>query len=166
MTATPPASWIQRSVAQGGPAVRHVARVAFGEKAAEDLAGVAAHPGLHQVPGEVRARDQLGVAHIAQCAFVGAPDAHLGQLARDLLRPLAASAARGRQALGQLRIVGVEPQADDMYRGVGKGDGDLHPSQVVHAQGVGGGHGAVLAADLVVVGQGPQLHTIAMRSGG
>ena len=84
----------------------------------------------------------------------------------DFLRALAAPVARGGQAARQLRVIGVEPQAHDMYRGIDKGDRDLHAREVVHAQCLGRRRGTVLAADLVVIGQRPQLHAVAMGARG
>ena len=62
------------------------------------------------------ARDQLGVAHVLERAFVGSRDAHRGQLCGHLLRAFTAPAARSAQPLAQLRGVGIEAQAHDVDR--------------------------------------------------
>ena len=98
-------------IAQRGPAVRHVAGLAFGEVAAKHLVGVAAHAALDQVAREMRARDQLRVADVPERAVEGTLDADLGQPGRHLASAHIAAAARGRQALAQTRVVGVEADA-------------------------------------------------------
>ena len=96
-----------------------------------------------------------------------------GDTVQGAAAPLPAAAAvaapevqLGGQAARQLRVIGVEPQAHDMYRGIDKGDRDLHAREVVHAQCLGRRRGTVLAADLVVIGQRPQLHAVAMGARG
>ena len=72
---------------------------------------------------------------------------------------IAATPGKG-QTRPQGGVVGVKAEADDVYGLPDKGDRDLDASQVVQTDGVGGCCGAVLSAHLVVVGQGPQLHTL------
>ena len=55
---------------------------------------------------------------------------------------------------------GVEAQADDVHRLAGEGDRDLGAGEVLHAVRPRRGGGAVLAADLVVVGQRPELDAV------
>ena len=57
-------------------------------------------------------------------------------------------------------VVGVEAQADDVHRLAGEGDRDLGAGEVLHAVRARGRGGAVLAADLVVVGQRPQFDAV------
>ena len=147
-------------IAQLGPAVRYEAGLAFGKVAAEHVAGVPADAGLHQETREVRARDQPRVAHIFQRAFVRAFDAHFGELFAHLAGARAAAVPRVDQAFHQIAAFGVEAQADDVHGLVREGDRDLHPGEVAHALRLRRGHGALLAADLVVVGQRPQLHAV------
>jgi hypothetical protein len=47
-----------------------------------------------------------------------------------------------------------------------KRDGDFGAREVGHALAAGRGGGAVLAADFVVVGQGPQLHPVGLGARG
>ncbi len=150
-------------VAQRGPAVRHVAGLAFGEEAAEYLGRIAAHACLDEEAREMRAGDEFGIAHVAQRAFVGIADADPRELLRHLPRALAAAAARVGQAPHQLRVVRVEAEPDDVHRGADEGHRDLHAGEVVHALRGRCGHGAVLAAHFVVVGQGPQLDAVGAR---
>jgi hypothetical protein len=117
-------------VAQAGPAMRHVAGLALGEVLAKHLLRVAAHAGLDQKAREVRARDQRRVAHVPERALVGAGNAGLRQLRRRARGR--AAVARVRQALHQLLIGRIEPQPDDVHRGVGEGDRDFDAAQVVH----------------------------------
>lgn len=153
-------------IAQRGPAVGHVAGLAFGEVFAKDLVRVAAHLRLYQKPRKVRAGDQLGVAHKLERTFVGAVDAHLRKLRRHLLRPFAPPGARGGQPLGQSRVVGVETQAHDVHRVACKRDGNFGAREVGHALAACRSGGAVLAANFVMVGQGPKLHAIGLGAGG
>ena len=145
-------------VAQARPAVRHEARLACGEVAAEHLGGVAADAGFHQPAREMGARHQVGVAHVGERALEGTLDAHLGQRVGHLLRAPHAPAADVGQARLQVDVVRVHAEADDVHGFARKAHRHLHPRQVVDAQGLGGGGGAVLAAEFVVVGQGPELH--------
>jgi hypothetical protein len=153
-------------VLQRGPAVRHVAGLAFGEELAKHLGGVAAVALLDQEAREVRARDEFGVADELQRAFVGAVDADLGQPLGHFLRALAAAAARVVQALRHRGVVGVEAQADDVHGFVREGHRDLGAGEIAHAVGAGRGGGAVLAADFVVVGEGPELDPVGGRARG
>ena len=66
----------------------------------------------------------------------------------------------------QSGIVGIKAQPDDMYRGAGKRDRNFGAGQIGHGVRVCCRRCAVLAADFVVVGQGPQLHAIALGAGG
>jgi len=68
--------------------------------------------------------------------------------------------ARGLQPGAQRGVVGVEAQADDVHRHIGEGDRDLAAGQVVQAEFARSLRRPVLAADLVVVGQGPQLDAL------
>ncbi len=117
-------------VAQRRPAVRHVAGLALGEEAAEDLGHVRALAALHQETREVGAGDQLRIAGELERAFVGAGDADLGEAVGHLLRPRAAAAARGAQAFDDARIVMVEAQADDMHHLAGESHRDLGAGQI------------------------------------
>ena len=149
-------------VAQARPAVRHEAGVAFGQVAPEHGMGVGADAALDEEAGEVRSRDELGVADVALCPFVGARDADLRQPFGHLARALAAAAARGRQAGIQGLVVGVEAQAHDVHGDAGEGDRDLGAGQVVHAQRQRRVACALLAAEFIVVGQRPQFHAVGM----
>ena len=120
-------------VAQAGPAGGHIAGVAFGEVFAKHLVGFFAHAGFDQKAGKVGARDQLGVAHKLERAFVGTVDAHFGQLGRHFLGPLAAPAARGLQAGVHAGAVGIKAQAHNVHGFVGKGDGYFGAREVLHA---------------------------------
>ena len=144
----------------------HVAGLAFDQVFAKDLGRIAADFGFHQKTRKVGARDQFRVAHIAQGTLVGAGDAYGGELLGHVAGALVAPAARGGQALDQLRIARVKPQADDVHRGVGKRDGNLHAAHVGHAERLGRRERAGLPTHFVVVGQGPQVHTIGVGAGG
>ena len=80
------------------------------------------------------------------------------------MRPLPAPAARLRQTCFELRVVRVKPQADDVNGMTGKGDGNLGAGEVLQTLRFSGSGGTVLAADLVVVSQCPQLHAIGARA--
>ena len=67
----------------------------------------------------MRARDQRRVAGVAQRAFEGTLDAHLGQRIGHGLRALAAPSARGRQAVAQRRVVGIEGAYEGALKFVG-----------------------------------------------
>ena len=108
----------------------------------------------------MRARDQLGVADVLECALEGTADAHLRQARGHVVRALLTAASRARQSLAQRGVVGIEAQAEDVHGLAGKGDRNLGAGQVGHAQRVGGDACAVLAPDFVVVGQRPQLHAV------
>ena len=112
----------------------------------------------------MRACDQLGVAGVLERAVEGAAQAHLGQTVGHLAGALATAAARGGQPVAQLGIVGVEAQADDMHGDAGKADRDLAAAQVVQPQRTRRGGCAHLTVDLVMIGQCPQLHPIAVRA--
>ena len=146
--------------------MRHEAGLAVGQVLAEDLRGVAAGADLDDVAREVGARDQVRVADIFQRALEGAVNADPGQLGGHLAGAALAPAAGRLQAAAQSGVVLVEAQADDVHRLVGEGHRDLHAAQEGHACGVGGGAGAGDAADLVMVGQGPQLHPVGAGPGG
>jgi hypothetical protein len=66
---------------------------------------------------------------------------------------LLAPAARGAQAVAQGLIVRVHAQAHDVHRDTSEGDGDLRTGDVGQAECARRGDGAVLTADLVVVGE-------------
>ena len=50
-----------------------------------------------------------------------------------------------------------------MHRQAGPGDRDLDPGGEAHAQFPGGPGGLGQSADLVVIGQGPDIHAVGMR---
>jgi len=106
------------------------------------------------------ARDQFRVAHVFQRALIGTTDAHAGQPVRHLLGPLATATPGGAQAGGHAGVIGIEAEADDVHGDAGEGDGNLGAGEVVQALGMGRSAGAVLATDLVVVGQRPELHPV------
>ena len=81
-------------VAQPGPAMLDVARLAFGEVAAEDGVHVGRDAAGDQEAAEVRARDEVGVRRQLDRAFVGALDADHA----PGRRPSAWRAARVRRA--------------------------------------------------------------------
>ena len=81
-------------VLQRRPAVRHEARLAFDQEAAEHLLRVGADAALDQVAREVGARDEVGVADVAQRAFVGCRRCRPW----PARRPSRARAPRGRRA--------------------------------------------------------------------
>ena len=68
-------------IAECRPSVRNEPGLAFDEKAAEYLLRVGTDAGLDEVAREVRARDQLVVAGVAERSFVRSRDADLGELA-------------------------------------------------------------------------------------
>jgi hypothetical protein len=146
--------------------MRHEAGPAFDQEAAEDLGRVAADAGLDQVAGEVGARDQVGVADVLQRAFVRAVDADLGQLGGHLAGPLLATAARRCEAEAQRLVVGVEAETHDVHRDPGEGDRDLGTGEVRQAEVAGRGARSLLAAELVVVGEGPELDAVRLGTGG
>ena len=104
------------------------------------------------------ARDQVGVADIAQRAFEGARDAHPGQRIGHRLRPHAAAATYLGQAGAQRFVVGIEAEAEDMHGLAGEGDRDFGAGEVLHAQAQRGVARALLAAGFVMVGQRPEFN--------
>ena len=142
--------------------MRHIARLALGEVAAEHLGGVAADTDLDEVAREVRARDEVGVAHVLERAGEGIGDAHARQAGGDLLRALFAATARGGEAGDQRLIVVIEAEADDVHRLARERDRDLGAGEVGQLQRERGVAGATLAGELVVIGQRPQLHAIGL----
>ena len=106
------------------------------------------------------ARDEIGVADVAQRPVVGAGNADLGELLGHLSRAGFAPAARRREPLDERSIVAVDAEADDVDRGAEEGDRDLDAAQVGQSGGAGGAARAPLAADLVVVGQRPELDAV------
>ena len=112
----------------------------------------------------MRARDQARVADVLQCAFVRAVNADLGQLLghRTCARP--APVARVGQAFGHARVGVVKAQADDVHGDIGKGHGNLDARQVLHALRAGRFERLLLAADLVVIGQRPQIDPVGRRT--
>ena len=97
-----------------------------------------------------------------QRAFKGPLDAHGRQLFGHFARTVLTAATCGLQARLQPRVIGVHAQTDDVHGQAGKGDGDFRAGQVGQALLGRSRHGAVLAAELVVVGQRPQLHTVGL----
>ncbi len=112
----------------------------------------------------MRARDQVGVADVLQRTLEAAGDAGLRQAVGHLERALAPAAARGGQAGLQRRIVGIEAQADDVHGDADEADRDLGAGEVGQAQRQRGVARALLAADLVVVGERPELHAVGLRA--
>jgi hypothetical protein len=147
-------------VTQPRPAVRHIAGLAVGQEAPENLVRVAAGAGLDDVAREVGARDQLRVAHVLEGSLEGASDAHARQFIGHLARTRLAAAARGRQPAHQRLVLVVKAQAHDVDRDTGKRDGNLHTREAVEAELVRGLQRLALAPDLVVIGQGPELHAV------
>jgi len=145
--------------------VRHVARLALGEELAEHLGRVAAVALLDEEAREVRARHQLRVAHVTQRAFVGALDADLREAVGHFMRARITAAAHGEQPAIHRFVVGVEAEPDDMHRAAGERHGNLRAREVFHAVRVRRFHRAALAGDLVMVGEGPQLHPVRGRPG-
>ncbi len=82
-------------------------------------------------------------------------DANFGQPFGHFHGPQVAPAAGAAQAGDQVGVVRVKAQADDMHRFANEGDGYFSAGQVAHAACLGSGSGAVLPADLVMVGQRP-----------
>ncbi len=99
------------------------------------------------------ARDQIGVAYIAQRACVGIGDAGQCQLMSHFLGPWAPAVAQGVQTLLQWPICAVKAQAYDMDGVAGIAGRNLHPREVVQALGMCGLAGSGLPGQLVVVGQ-------------
>jgi len=54
----------------------------------------------------------------------------------------------------------VKTQTHNVDSFAGKSDGDFDAGEVLHALGFGCSHGAFLAANFVVIGEGPQLHAV------
>ena len=142
--------------------MRYIAGFTFGEVLAKDIGCFAAYAGLHQKSGKVRARNQLGVADELQRPFVGPFDAYLGQALRHFHGALFAAASRVAQTLLHVCIVGIKAQAHNVHGFAGKGDRDLGAGEVIQPLRPGGGGSPLLAADLVMVSQCPQLHAIGL----
>ena len=142
--------------------MRHIAGLAFGQVFAKHLVGVLADAGVHQKAGKVGARNQLGVAHIGQGALKGSCNADLGQSFGHFHGPLFSPAAGVAQTLQQGGIAGIKTQAHDMHRLANEGDGNFHAGQIAHAQRLSRRQGTRLAANLVVVGQCPELHAVGL----
>ena len=101
------------------------------------------------------------MARVAQRAFISAGNACLGQAFGHFERARAAPVAVGGQAARQGGFFcRIKAQADDVDGVAGEADGNFYAGEVAHAAGAGGGAGARLAADGVVIGQRPQLHAI------
>jgi len=64
------------------------------------------------------------------------------------------------QPLHQRGVGGVHAQTHDVHRDTGKRDGNFGAREVGQTHRPGGFHGACLAANFVVVGQGPQVHAV------
>ena len=141
--------------------MRHVAGFAFGEVTPEDFGDVAADADLHQVPGKVAAGNQLWISRVLECTFECSGNACLCQSLRHLPGPSVAAAPRGIEPLQQLCIGVVETQADDVHRGIGKRHRNLDAREKGKPDGAGGLRGLGLAADLVMVGQRPELDAVA-----
>ena len=135
-----------------------IAGFAFGQIAPEDFIGVAANPGLHQKTCKVGARDQLGVARVAQRAFVGPGNARFFQQTPHFSGARAAAIAGVVQALCQFCVVGIKAQAHDMHAAACVADGNFSACHIVQTCSLGCCGCAVLAADFIVIGQRPQLH--------
>ena len=123
------------------------------EVAAKDGMGVCADAAVDQKTCEVSARDQVWVANVAQGPLQRTGDADLGQAVGHVMRPLQPAAAGGGQAGPQFRVGGIEAQADDVHGFTREADRDLSAAEVVHAQRQRGVAGALLASQLVMVGQ-------------
>ena len=134
--------------------VGHVAGFAVDEVFAKDLVRVAAHAAFHEKARKVRAREQIGIAGVAQGAFVCALDAGFFQPGGHFFGARAAPAPVGRQAARQGRLlIQIEAQADDVHGIARVADGNFHPGEVAQAVAAGGLARAGLGADFVVVGQ-------------
>ena len=118
-------------VLQIRPDMGDITGLAFGQIAFEDLIGVAADSALHEKAREVGARDQLGVACMAQCSFIGAGNAGQFQLPGHFAGAWAATVASVVQALGQSCVIGVKAQAHDMYAAAREADGNFSACQIV-----------------------------------
>ena len=95
--------------------MHHVARLAFSKVLAKHLIGFAANTAFYQKSGEMGARDQLGIAHKLQRAFISVFNTDFGQAIRHFHGTLGTPAARGLQAVNQISIAGIKAKANNVY---------------------------------------------------
>ena len=158
------AAYPAHGLGQGSPLHGHVARAIVAQELVENRLHVGAVAGLDQVAGEMRAADELGVARERQGALVRARHAHAGQALAHAAGAVGAAGARLAQAFDERGVGRVESQAHDVHRVAGPRHGDFdagHEAHVDFARGLGR---LGQAADLVVVGEGPDVHAIGVRA--
>ena len=142
-------------VFQAGPAVRHIAWFAFSEVFSKHLGRVAARAAFNQKARKVRARNQLRVADKLQRALVSTGDTDLGQPIGHFHGALLAATAGVAQPLHDVRVVRIKAQAHDVNSFSGKRHRNFGACEEMQAIGFGCCCGAVQAANLIVVCQGP-----------
>ena len=149
---------------QPGPAMGHESGAAFLEEALKNLVHRSAVPTLDQKPGEVRAGHQLRVGRVRQRAFVSARDAGSRQAFAHLAGPTIAPSSDAGQPFHQRRVIGIHVQPQHMHGFAGKTHRNFDARDVHHPQCFGFGAGFVLASQLIVIRERPDLHAALMRT--
>jgi hypothetical protein len=93
-------------------------------------------------------------------SFEGALNADLGQAIRHFFGALGSAAAGIAQTLNQGLVGMVKTQTHNVNCFACKGDGNLDTREVLHAFGFGCSYGSFLAANFVVVCEGPELDAV------
>ena len=112
-----------------------IARLAVDQKTLECLVLVLGPTRLDQIAGEVGTADHFRIAAIAHGTGKGVLDAHAQQICRHGFGAANAAFADRFQPQGQVRLLRINPETDDMDRPVVPGHGDLHARYQMHAAG-------------------------------
>ncbi len=152
-------------VDQRRPLVRNVARLAGHQEPAECVPRVGDLANFREEAREVGAPDQRRVLREAQRPFEGAVDPRLLQFPRDTLRALQPPAAHADEPRRQRLVAGIDAQPDDVDRAAAPGDGDFHAVDEAHACRKRRLARFGQPAQLVVVGERPDLHAVARPRG-
>jgi len=151
------------------PFVLDVTGHAADQKALEAFLGFARVAGLDQKAREVRAADQPLAGDIFHRAFVRARDAGRCQRIGDAAGAMRAPVADRRQSGEQRRALGIDAKCHDVQGDVAPADRKLGAGNKAHAGVLRGRARLGQPADLVVVGQRPDIDAAqrrALRDGG
>ena len=140
--------------------MRYKARFVFSQVFAKYFRRIFADTRLNQEPRKVSARNEFVVACIFEGAFEGPVNANFGQTVRHFFGALSPAATRVAQALHQVCVGVVKAQTHNVDCFARKGNRNFNACKVLHVQGFGRSDGAFLAANFVMVGEGPKLHPI------
>ncbi len=153
-------------IVERSPLDRDVAGLAFDEVVREDLAHVVAPIDLDDVAGEVGPPDQVRIADVVERTLERVGDADPGELRGHLARAARAARARAFESGPQRLVVGIDAKTDDVQRLGAPRHRDLDAGNEGKSERRGGGRRPREAAELVVIGQGPQLHALRVRAPG